>query len=307
MATAVVFSTPWVGHVHPSLPIVAELVRRGDRVIYYCNELFRAQIEATGAEFRPLPHDFGPFLAIDNPRCCEMAVEWQRCSDRSLPQLVTELKAVAPSYVFSDFMAWWGRYAAQALGIPLALLATSIVSLHYLYPPYWKLTARDVGFSLRRARLFLEMRRTSKRLSRRYGVPRMRLPFEILDTEAGADLIISVVGQMFQPHLETLDERYHFVGACFEPRAGDSSKSLPPLDDRPLIYVSLGTLFNSQPTFFKNCVEALSDGKYQAIISLGKRYEPGVLGNVPSHITSSAISPSWRCSSARRCSSPTGG
>lgn len=282
MATVVVFSTPWVGHVHPSLPIVAELVRRGDRVIYYCTELFRAQIAATGAEFRPLPHDFGPFLAIDNPRCCEMAVEFQRCSERSMPQLVNELKAAAPSYVFSDFLAWWGRYAAQALGVPLALLATTIVSLHYLYPPYWKISAKDVGFSLRRARLFLEMRAISRRLSRRYGVPRMQLPFDILDTEG--DLVISVAGKMFQPHPETLDDRFHFVGACFEERAGDPSQALPPLDDRPLIYVSLGTLFNSDLTFYKSCVEALADGKYQAIISLGKRYEPGTLGAVPSHI-----------------------
>src|SRR5437868_10453663 len=118
MATAVVFSSPWIGHVHPSLPIVAELARRGDRVIYYCTEEFRAHIEATGAEFRALPYDFGPFLAIDNPRGYDMALEFQRCSEQCLPQLLTELKAVAPSYVFSDFMAWWGRYAAQAQGIP---------------------------------------------------------------------------------------------------------------------------------------------------------------------------------------------
>ena len=282
MATVVVFSTPWVGHVNPSLPIVAELVQRGDRVIYYCSEPFRAQIEATGAEFRLVPHDFGPFLAIDNPRCCEMAVEWQRCSERSMPQLLAELKAEAPSYVFCDFLAWWGRYAAQSLGIPLALLATTVVSLHHLYPPYWKVSAKDVGFSLRRARLFMEMRGISKRLSRRYGVSRMRLPFEILDTEG--DLVISVTGRMFQPHPETLDDRFHFIGACFEQRAGDPSQPLPALDDRPLIYVSLGTLFNSDLAFYKNCVEALADGKYQAIISLGKRYEPGTLGTVPPHI-----------------------
>jgi MGT family glycosyltransferase len=283
MTTVLVFSTPWFGHVHPSLPIVAELVQRGDRVIYYCSEPFRAQIEATGAQFRLLPHDFGPFLAIDNPRCCEMAVEFQRCSERVMPQLVSELKELAPSYVFSDFLAWWGRYAAQAVGIPLALLATSIVSLHYLYPPYWKASAKDVGFSLRRARLFMEMHSISKRLSRRYGVSRMRLPFEMLDTEA--DLVISVTGKMFQPHPETLDEeRFHFVGACFEQRAGDQGHILPPLDDRPLIYVSLGTLFNSDHTFYRNSVEAFADGKYQAIISLGKRYEPGTLGTVPPNV-----------------------
>jgi UDP:flavonoid glycosyltransferase YjiC (YdhE family) len=57
------FSLPLHGHTNPSLPVVKELIRRGEEVTYYSLEPLRAAIESTGATFRsygasfePLPH-----------------------------------------------------------------------------------------------------------------------------------------------------------------------------------------------------------------------------------------------------------
>ena len=52
MATAIFFGLPAHGHTNPTLPIVAELVRQGEHIIYYSTEEFRPTIEATGADFR---------------------------------------------------------------------------------------------------------------------------------------------------------------------------------------------------------------------------------------------------------------
>ena len=41
MAKVIVFNVPASGHVNPSLPVVAELVRRGENVIYYLTEAYR--------------------------------------------------------------------------------------------------------------------------------------------------------------------------------------------------------------------------------------------------------------------------
>ena len=53
MAKYVVINIPAYGHVNPTLAVVQELVRRGDKVVYYLTEEFRAAVEATGATFRP--------------------------------------------------------------------------------------------------------------------------------------------------------------------------------------------------------------------------------------------------------------
>ena len=40
MAKVLFFNLPAHGHVNPTLPLVAELVHRGEHVIYYSSEAF---------------------------------------------------------------------------------------------------------------------------------------------------------------------------------------------------------------------------------------------------------------------------
>ena len=58
MAKALFLSLPLHGHTNPSLPLVRELVERGDEVIYYSADAFAAKIEQTGARYRPYRNAF---------------------------------------------------------------------------------------------------------------------------------------------------------------------------------------------------------------------------------------------------------
>lgn len=55
MNRIVFVGTPAHGHVNPTLPVVQEMVQRGEQVIYYNSEEFRAKVEGTGAAFRAYP------------------------------------------------------------------------------------------------------------------------------------------------------------------------------------------------------------------------------------------------------------
>src|SRR5438874_2355479 len=55
MAKYAFFTMPEYGHIYPTLAIVEELIARSEQVIYYLDERFRQDIEATGASFHPLP------------------------------------------------------------------------------------------------------------------------------------------------------------------------------------------------------------------------------------------------------------
>jgi len=52
MSKVLFFNLPALGHTNPTLPLVAELVRRGEQVIYYSSPAFQQAIEQTGATFR---------------------------------------------------------------------------------------------------------------------------------------------------------------------------------------------------------------------------------------------------------------
>lgn len=60
MSTIAFLSIGMHGHVNPTLPVVAELVRRGHTVTYHTSPAFREEIEATGARVYLYPGGTSP-------------------------------------------------------------------------------------------------------------------------------------------------------------------------------------------------------------------------------------------------------
>jgi MGT family glycosyltransferase len=51
----------------------------------------------------------------------------------------------------------------------------------------------------------------------------------------------------------------------------------------PLIYISLGTVFNDRPEFFHACMEAFGGQPLQVVMALGRRLDPASLGPAPAN------------------------
>src|SRR5450631_3659272 len=83
MAKYVFLNIPAYGHVNPTFPMVKELVRRGEEVVYFLTEDFRAAVEATGATFR----SYQPFMGKPQPPSGEQAEGWA-----GTPPVPTETK-----------------------------------------------------------------------------------------------------------------------------------------------------------------------------------------------------------------------
>jgi MGT family glycosyltransferase len=56
------------------------------------------------------------------------------------------------------------------------------------------------------------------------------------------------------------------------------------LDGRPLIYASLGTVFNRNIIFFRNVMASFGGSDYQVVMSLGKGLSRSALGDIPANI-----------------------
>ncbi|MBZ9714071.1 macrolide family glycosyltransferase [Deinococcus multiflagellatus] len=289
MSTIVVFTLSALGHVHPTLPIVSELVQRGHHVVYYCGEEVRAKIEATGATFRPIAWDFRSVERSQQPRLSAYALAQAHCAAALLPQLLAEVEALAPAGVLADFMCLWGRMVARTLKLPLVNISSGFALGPGVLPPRPMLMALDVGPApLPGGREVLELRRLTAQLARQYAAPPMQTQFDLLSMD-GDDVLVCTA-QAFQPRGERFPAHFHFIGPSVAPRA-EQPPTLGPLDDRPLVYVSLGTVFNRKPDFFRQCVAAFADGAYQVILSVGDRTDPAVLGPLPDHIQARAYVP----------------
>jgi MGT family glycosyltransferase len=54
--------------------------------------------------------------------------------------------------------------------------------------------------------------------------------------------------------------------------------------DKPLVYISLGTLFNAQPEFYRRALAAFAHGRYQVVLSVSCKTPISSLGAIPSHV-----------------------
>jgi hypothetical protein len=53
-----------IGHMNPTLPVVAELARRGCKVTYFVEDSMRTVVEAAGAAWRPFRYSGSTFTGI---------------------------------------------------------------------------------------------------------------------------------------------------------------------------------------------------------------------------------------------------
>ena len=131
MSKTVFFNIPAQGHINPSLPVVTELTRRGEEVVYVNTEDIRAQIEPTGARFYAYTEMKGvkELMAMaGSGNIPDNALMLTQIGERALPQALELLRTERPDYVIFDSLAAWGKYAAQLLSIPsIASISTLLI------------------------------------------------------------------------------------------------------------------------------------------------------------------------------------
>ncbi len=286
MATLVFWGFPGHGHVNPSLPIIAELVRRGERVYYYSLEEFQPAIESTGAEFRSYGEGF-PLTA----RLSQMSSSAEKAYTLALTirwvfeQLLPKVRALQPDYVFHDAMAAWGGLSAQVLQVPSIGLQPSIafnfrVILGFL--PIFAAMLRQRSVSHEKKQAKPNYQELLNEISQTYHLKKMSM-FTLFTQQS--TLMLVCTSQLFQPFTSSFDpRRYAFVGPMLQTRSAAPTFPFEKLDEqRPLIYISLGTMVAHQADFFRMCLQAFAQSDWQIVMATGKSVAPEALGEIPAN------------------------
>ncbi len=92
--------------------------------------------------------------------------------------------------------------------------------------------------------------------------------------------VIVTTSQEFQPTGDTFGDNIFFTGPIIRDSLTTWSKK-----DRPLIYISLGTVNNQASAFYQNCFKALADKPFDVVLSVGVETDIESLGIIPSNIT----------------------
>jgi MGT family glycosyltransferase len=279
MATIAFFNLPARGHLNPTLPVVKELVKLGIDVHYFVGEEYRKLVEDAGSTFHPLPSlnrlGDNPLQSASAPNDKQIALMPFAMGYQAplvVPELVAVLRTLRPDCLVYNTLSLWPRLAARILDI------TSIG-----FRPYHGLREqKSVGAPFSSGKLANLAEETDRRLSAlmsSFNKP----PLTLIDLVSQVDdLTLMFIVKALQHNAEAFDERFLFVGPSFI--EGESEPW--PFSDRPdrrmrRAYVSLGTMRNNDPAFYRACFSAFSADEWQVIMSVGEQVTLDSLSPIP--------------------------
>jgi MGT family glycosyltransferase len=129
--------------------------------------------------------------------------------------------------------------------------------------------------------LVRKVRALTKQISATYGVRRPSL-FEMANNPGQLNIVFT--SRYFQPNGNAFNETYLFVGSSIVGRAGAPAFPFEALGkERPLIYISLGTVYNAQKDFYRRCFAAFAGSHYHVVLSVGRKTPIASLGAIPAN------------------------
>jgi MGT family glycosyltransferase len=281
MSTAIFFNVPAYGHTNPTLPVVAELVRRGERIIYYSLEEFRTVIEHTGASFRSYG-ETPPDSVTQDKNLTRQIYQIMHASQIMLPRLLADVQEIQPDYIIHDSFCPWGKYVAQITNIPAISSNTMFVITPQLAHsiPSMFIGQLLMGLTARKEKALIHS--IAIYLHEKYGISQPDIHDIATNPEA---LNIVYTSKQFQPFVHLLDDSFKFVGPSLLQRAEEATFPFEKLaENQPLIYISLGTMFNAHLAFYRLCCQAFANTDLQVVMSIGTRISPDQLGKLPDNI-----------------------
>ena len=279
MSRIAFFCIPAWGHTNPTVEVVRTLVRQGHQVRYYSFAPFREKLEDAGAEvilcdgfLPPPPKDLDKKVGKDFSALVEMATDTTLALE---DKVCRELAEFQTDVIVSDSVCFWGKLFAWKLGIPYVCSTTTFAfNLHTA-----RLMKPKAGEMLR---TILGGARVERKLAllRQHGYPVENMT-DLIQNDNDTDTIV-YTSKAFQPMAETFSQRYTFVGPSLPEIPKREEK------ERPLVYVSMGTVVRGKPAFYQRCMEALSDLDADAVLSVGTEDNLAALGRLPGNVRAAA-------------------
>ncbi|MEV0951871.1 macrolide family glycosyltransferase [Promicromonospora sp. NPDC050249] len=264
------------GYVNPTLPVVAELVRRGHTVSYYASPAFAAQIEATGADVHLYAGDDLPLP--DPPIPLAMIEGLARTAVGLLPGVLEDLRAARPDLVVHGAACPWGAVAARELGVPAAATYTTFAFNRQVPSPCGISRALLVAAAAypRIASSYVRARWTLRRGYDTSGLPLT----DLMNAQEPLNLVFT--SATFQPGADAFGPSYRFVGASVGSRLPDPAFAADRLEG-PVLYASLGTVFDGSPGLLRTFATALAPLAGTVVVATGHT-DPADLGSLPANV-----------------------
>ncbi len=264
---------PGDGHFNPMLPLARAMADAGHEVAFATAEAIAGRVVKAGFEFLPAGISLPEQLEESVRRFpAEAALVGAERFENFVPRMLAEVAAPPriddlmpiveewrPDVVVHDETELGGPVAAARFGLPHA--------------------DQSVGI-LRPLSMFRLARQRLEPVYERWGVE--------LGPHAGQFdyLYLDVCPPSLQsPWIDQVAVAHPMTNAAIPPDSGEQPPAwLADLPDRPTLYVSLGTIFNADPTLFRTILEGAREEEVNVIATVGRDNDPADLGPQPDNV-----------------------
>ncbi|WP_216773836.1 macrolide family glycosyltransferase [Metabacillus halosaccharovorans] len=283
MGKAIFFNIPAHGHTNPTLALVEELIQQGEEVLYYSFPDLKEKIEETGATYMPYSINRLEDTTYTEEQLKYFPIVFRVCiesTEKMLDFLLNEVDREKPDYIIHDSLATWGKYVGQIKNIP-TICSTTTFPFHesFLNMPKELL---NLVFQFARGDLkhLFKALSIQHHLCKKYN---MKKP-PLLDALSGKEkLNIVYTAAEFTPNKNVFDQTYCFVGPSISDRKEGEIVTLPK-SEKPIVYISLGSIFGDNKEFYEDCFQAFKDIEATFILSLGKKMNETDFSFIPENL-----------------------
>ena len=281
MSKLLFVTPPAHGHLNPVLPVMQELVQRGEQVLCLNNEEFRPQIEATGAHFRAYPPTILTAAAISQAladgNLSRPHLLMMRATEALAPFTMDVLTQEGCDLVVFDSLAIWGKIASKSLGLKgAATISHFVFDLASMNLSRREYVTMMTQFFAQLPSLLSQRRRLKRRFGKAY--PSKQPLFPMRD-----QLNIVFTAPELQPKSSIVDDTFLFVGPSINPQLHTNGFPFEELRQKPIVYLSLGTVHHTHTAFYHTCFQAFAEFPAQFILSAGRQAKMVDLGPIPAN------------------------
>ncbi len=250
---------PYSGHIIPTLGLVKALTARGHQVTYLLTAGWRDKITEVGCDF--VEYADSPKLSAQMKNACAAA---------------DKIASGFDMIIYEQFF-FLGKHIADKHSKPAVRIFTPLAMNDILMKEFVNGGGFEI-FHFKWARIAF-----TREVSQGFELKTDFWLDEILENPPELNLVYTV--REFQPYqAEFPEENYKFLGTSIYKREEHSEFSLPE-SDRPLIYISLGTIANKAVSFYKKCIAAFKKESVTVVMSVGKSINVRNLGKIPDNFT----------------------
>lgn len=295
MAHFAFVAPPLRGHYRPLSNLAAQLIARGHRATFLHHPDAAPLVEPEGAGFEAIGRRAAPIAGWTSPMgrirgllglggVMDGMIRFTDMFCREAPEALRRIGADA---LIVDQLEPGGGLVAEHLGLPFASIAVTVPINREpgIPPPFvgWRFDPGEKGVRRNlggwRVSDFL-MRRVGRAIERNAVQLGLRPRRRMEDCLSPSLQISQMVPSLDFPR-KALPLGFHYSGPFH--RAATGTFELPPGDDRPLVYCTLGTLQGSRAAIFRKVARACEALDLRLLISQGNRggLKPGDLAGNP--------------------------